>query len=67
MLERSSRRVAKILTVKAAARDPTASIDMETALDPTCDVIVAYEQNRERLHPDHGAVKLSSADTSVDE
>ena len=30
------------------------SIDMETALDPTCDVIVAYEQNGERLHPDHG-------------
>ena len=30
------------------------SIDMETALDPTCDVIVAYEQNGDRLHPDHG-------------
>ena len=30
------------------------SIDMETALDPTCDVIVAFEQNGERLHPDHG-------------
>jgi len=30
------------------------SIDMETALDPTCDVIVAYEQNGEKLHPDHG-------------
>jgi DMSO/TMAO reductase YedYZ molybdopterin-dependent catalytic subunit len=30
------------------------SIDIETALDPTCDVIVAYEQNGERLHPDHG-------------
>ena len=30
------------------------SIDMETALDPTCDVIVAYEQNGKRLHPDHG-------------
>jgi DMSO/TMAO reductase YedYZ molybdopterin-dependent catalytic subunit len=30
------------------------SIDMETALDPTCDVIVAYEQNGDKLHPDHG-------------
>ena len=30
------------------------SIDIETALDPTCDVIVAYMQNGERLHPDHG-------------
>ena len=30
------------------------SIDMETALDPTCDVILAYKQNGEPLHPDHG-------------
>jgi DMSO/TMAO reductase YedYZ molybdopterin-dependent catalytic subunit len=30
------------------------SIDMETALDPTCDVIVAFEQNGKKLHPDHG-------------
>lgn len=30
------------------------SIPLEIALDPTCDVIVAYEMNGERLHPDHG-------------
>jgi len=30
------------------------SIDIETCLDPTADVIVAYEQNGEKLHPDHG-------------
>lgn len=30
------------------------SIDMETALDPTCDVLVAFEQNGAKLHPDHG-------------
>ena len=30
------------------------SIDMETALDPTSDVILAYKQNGEYLHPDHG-------------
>eukprot|EP00240_Pyramimonas_obovata_P001509 CAMPEP_0118935022 /NCGR_PEP_ID=MMETSP1169-20130426/14724_1 /TAXON_ID=36882 /ORGANISM="Pyramimonas obovata, Strain CCMP722" /LENGTH=495 /DNA_ID=CAMNT_0006878003 /DNA_START=123 /DNA_END=1607 /DNA_ORIENTATION=+ len=30
------------------------SIDMETALDPSCDVILAYKQNGEHLHPDHG-------------
>ena len=27
---------------------------METALDPTSDVILAYKQNGEYLHPDHG-------------
>jgi len=30
------------------------SIDMETALDPTSDVILAFEQNGKRLQPDHG-------------
>lgn len=30
------------------------SIDMESALDPTADVILAYKQNGEYLHPDHG-------------
>lgn len=30
------------------------SIDIETALDPSCDVIVAYKQNGDYLHPDHG-------------
>lgn len=30
------------------------SIDIETALDPACDIMVAYKQNGELLHPDHG-------------
>ena len=30
------------------------SIDMESALDPACDVILAFKQNGEFLHPDHG-------------
>ncbi|XRB19461.1 nitrate reductase [Pseudoscourfieldia marina] len=30
------------------------SIDMETALDPSCDVILAIKQNGKELHPDHG-------------
>ena len=30
------------------------SIDWFTAMDPSCDVMLAYEQNGERLTPDHG-------------
>jgi len=30
------------------------SIPLHMALDPACDVMVAFEQNGERLHPDHG-------------
>jgi len=30
------------------------SIDWHTAMDPSCDVMLAYEQNGEKLTPDHG-------------
>ena len=30
------------------------SIKWHTAMDPACDVMLAYEQNGERLTPDHG-------------
>ena len=30
------------------------SINWFTAMDPSCDVMLAYEQNGERLNPDHG-------------
>ncbi|KAL9643796.1 hypothetical protein ABK040_013211 [Willaertia magna] len=30
------------------------SIPYEIACDPTCDIILAYEMNDEKLHPDHG-------------
>jgi len=30
------------------------SINYFTAMDPACDVLLAYEQNGERLRPDHG-------------
>ena len=30
------------------------SIDYFTAMDPACDVMLAYEQNGEKLQPDHG-------------
>ena len=30
------------------------SINWFTAMDPACDVLLAYEQNGERLTPDHG-------------
>ena len=30
------------------------SVKWHTAMDPSCDVMLAYEQNGERLVPDHG-------------
>jgi len=30
------------------------SITWHTAMDPSCDVLLAYEQNGEKLNPDHG-------------